>query len=152
MRKKLILIILFLLTCALNVKAENIYYDLDELVNSSEIKENIKYIEISTTDNLYKLSDYINTKEILIKDTSIKDSSIFNNLNKLENITIYYSKINLEGFNNTSVKKIKILSSFIENDNLKPLSNAINLETLNLNGTYIKDLTSLKYLKTINKE
>ena len=63
MRKKLILIILFLLTCALNVKAENIYYDLDELVNSSEIKENIKYIEISTTDNLYKLSDYINTKE-----------------------------------------------------------------------------------------
>ena len=144
MRKKLILIILFLLTCALNVKAENIYYNLDELVNSSEIKENIKYIEISTTDNLYKLSDYINTKEILIKDTSIKDSSIFNNLNKLENI-------NLEGFNNTSVKKIKILSSFIENDNLKPLSNAINLETLNLNGTYIKDLTSLKYLKTIKE-
>lgn len=151
MRKKLILIMLFLLTCALNVKAENIYYNLDELVNSSEIKENIKYIEISTTDNLYKLSDYINTKEILIKDTSIKDSSIFNNLNKLENITIYYSKINLEGFNNTSVKKIKILSSFIENDNLKPLSNAINLETLNLNGTYIKDLTSLKYLKTIKE-
>ena len=153
MRNKIIIKILLisLLLFVVSVNADTIYYDIDALVNNNTGYEDVSYIEINTTDNLNQISKYINTKEILIKNVSVNDFSFINSLTKLEKISIYYSKINLKEFNNANIKEIRIINSYIQDDNLSYLKNAVNLEALSLDSSYIKDITSVKYLINIKK-
>ncbi len=154
MRNKILIKLLFisLLFFGVNVYADDLLYNLDDLVKENNINyENINYVEITSITNIDELKKYNKINKILIKDIQINDISFINSLTELKEITIYYSKINLKDFNNYNVNTVKILSSYIQDDDLKSLSNIDNLEVLNLDGSYIENIESVKYLKTLKE-
>ena len=133
--KLLILLFISLLSLTTIVKSESV--NIDDLVKSNINNEEVLYLEITSSDSIDKLSQYKNVKKILIKNLNILDISFINNLDKLEELTIYYSKVNLDNFNNSNLKKLEIFSSFIIKDNLSPLKNS-KIEYLDLEGSYIR--------------
>ena len=141
--KLLILLFISLLSLTTIVKSESV--NIDDLVKSNINNEEVLYLEITSSDNIDKLSQYKNVKKILIKNLNILDISFINNLDKLEELTIYYSKVNLDNFNNSNLKKLEIFSSFIIKDNLSPLKNS-KIEYLDLEGSYIRSIETIKYL------
>lgn len=146
--KLLILLFISLLSLTTIVKSESV--NIDDLVKSNINNEEVLYLEITSSDNLDKLSQYKNVKKILIKNLNILDISFINNLDKLEELTIYYSKVNLDNFNNSNLKKLEIFSSFIIKDNLSPLKNS-KIEYLDLEGSYIRSIETIKYLNNLKE-
>ena len=106
----------------------------DELTEYIEIKDNAAIEEILSSPNV---------KEIYIKDMEINDISFVNHLERLEKLSIFYSKINLTNLNNKNIKEINIISSYIINDDLSMLANS-NLKKLDLDGSYITSIYTLK--------
>ena len=146
--KLLILLFISLLSLTTIVKSESV--NIDDLVKSNINNEEVLYLEITSSDNIDKLSQYKNVKKILIKNLNILDISFINNLDKLEELTIYYSKVNLDNFNNSNLKKLEIFSSFIIKDNLSPLKNS-KIEYLDLEGSYIRSIETIKYLNNLKE-
>ena len=95
------LLFISLLSLTTIVKSESV--NIDDLVKSNINNEEVLYLEITSSDNIDKLSQYKNVKKILIKNLNILDISFINNLDKLEELTIYYSKVNLDNFNNSNL-------------------------------------------------
>jgi len=150
---KKILLKLILLVCIFlpNVKvfADDQYYDLDKI---SGIKDTtiITHIEINSLDNIDKIKEFINVKELLIKNLDITDISFVNDLKKLEKISVYYSSIDLLKFNNKNVKVVELISSYINRHDLSPLKNS-SIEVLDLEGSYIKNIDTVKVLTTLKE-
>ena len=69
------ILIIFLLLFCINVKADEVNIDK---INSNY--EDYLYIEVTSNDNLDKLSNFVNAKEILFKNVNITDTSILNNM------------------------------------------------------------------------
>ena len=108
------------------------------------------YIEVTSLNNIDKINNLINLKEILIKNVSIEDISFINNLNNLTKISIYYSKLNLSNLNNINITEIDIISSYVINNDLSSLNNT-SITKLDLEGTYIKDVSTISNIKTIRE-
>lgn len=139
------ILILFLLLFTTNVKGVEI--------NLNDIKsnyENITYVEVTDLDNIAKLNNLINLKEIYIKNVNIEDISFLNSLKKLEKVSIYYSKVNLEKLNNATIKEMNIINSYVINDNFSSLANS-NLKILDLQGSYITSIYTLKNVISIEE-
>lgn len=135
MKKIIILILLLFIT---NVYAENI--------NLNDIKdnyENITYVEITDLENIDIIKKLVNLKEVYIKKVNIEDISFLNNLSKLEKVRIYYSKVDLSKINNSSIRELDIISSYVVNDNFSNLANS-NLKVLDLEGSYVTSIYTLK--------
>jgi len=132
------LIILFLLLFSFNVKGVEI--NLND-INSNY--EKITYVEVTDLENIDKLSNLINLKEIYIKNVNIEDISILNNFKYLEKVRIYYSKVNLSRLNNSNIKEMDIIGSYIINDDFSSLANS-DLKILDLQGSYITSIYTLK--------
>ena len=139
------LIILFLLLFTVNVKGVEI--NLND-INSNYDK--ITYVEVTNLENIDKLYNLINLKEIYIKNVNIEDISFLNNLKNLEKVTIYYSKVNLLKLNNPNISEMDIISSYIVNDNFTSLANS-NLKRLDLQGSYITSIYTLKNVISIEE-
>ena len=99
------ILIIFLLLFCINVKADEVNIDK---INSNY--EDYMYIEVTSNDNLDKLSNFVNAKEILFKNVNITDTSILNNMGILNKVTIYYSKVDLRKFSNKHVTNLDIIS------------------------------------------
>ena len=145
MKKIKFIIITIILLTTINVKALT--------TNLDSVKDNYEkytYIEVTTLNNIETLQNLVNLKEILIKNVSIEDISFINNLNNLNKVSIYYSKINLKNLNNNNIKELDIISSYIINDDLSSINNTF-VTKLDLEGTYIKDISTIKNNKTIRE-
>lgn len=128
-----------------NVKALDINLD-DKVVNNDEVET----IEITSLDNISKISLYKNVKEILIKKVNIDDISFVNSLNKLNKLNIYYSKVNLKELNNNYLNELNIISSKVIDDDFSSLNN-LNISTLDLEGSYITSIYTLKGTLSLKK-
>ena len=84
--KLLILLFISLLSLTTIVKSESV--NIDDLVKSNINNEEVLYLEITSSDNIDKLSQYKNVKKILIKNiiTNRLDEKEKNKLARLKNI------------------------------------------------------------------
>lgn len=134
--KKILLLILLLFT----IKVYSLEVNIDNINDNYEL---YTYIEITSLDNIDKINNLVNLKEIYIKNVNIEDISFINNLKKLEKITIYYSRVDLSKINNPNIIEMNIISSYVVNDNFSYLANS-NLKILDLEGSYITSIYTLK--------
>ena len=112
--------------------------------------EETLYKEISTKEELEEVKNLPYLKEILIKNLTIEDMSILNNLKELEKINIFYSRVNFNKFNNSNIKEVNIISSYIINDDLSSLTNS-NIKKLDLEGSYITSIYSIKNIISLEE-
>ena len=129
------ILIIFLLLFCINVKADEVNIDK---INSNY--EDYLYIEVTSNDNLDKLSNFVNAKEILFKNVNITDTSILNNMGILNKVTIYYSKVDLRKFSNKHVTNLDIISSYVINSDFSSLQD-LSIKKLNLGGSYIENIS-----------
>ena len=137
------ILIIFLLLFCINVKADEVNIDK---INSNY--EDYLYIEVTSNDNLDKLSNFVNAKEILFKNVNITDTSILNNMGILNKVTIYYSKVDLRKFSNKHVTNLDIISSYVINSDFSSLQD-LSIKKLNLGGSYIENISTLKNTSSI---
>ena len=105
--------------------------------------EEVLYKEVHNKEELQEVRNLPYIKEILIKDANIEDLSVLNDLKGLEKINVFYSKVNFSKLNNSNIKEVNIISSYVINDDLSSLSNS-NIKKLDLDGSYITSIYSLK--------
>ncbi len=105
--------------------------------------EEVLYKEVHNKEELQEVRNLPYIKEILIKDANIEDLSVLNDLKGLEKVNVFYSKVNFSKLNNSNIKEVNIISSYVINDDLSSLSNS-NIKKLDLDGSYITSIYSLK--------
>lgn len=137
------ILIIFLLLFCINVKADEV--NIDKIDSNYE---DYMYIEVTSNDNLDKLSKFVNAKEILFKNVNITDTSVLNNMGILDKVTIYYSKVDLKKFSNKHVTNLDIISSYVINSDFSSLQD-LNIKKLNLGGSYIENISTLKNTSSI---
>ena len=137
------ILIIFLLLFSINVKADEINID-----NINDNYEDYMYIEVTSNDNLDKLKNFVNAKEILFKNVNITDTSVLNNMGILDKVTIYYSKVDLRNFSNKHVTNLDIISSYVINSDFSSLQD-LSIKKLNLGGSYIENISTLKNTSSI---
>lgn len=119
--------------------------------------ENLKYLKNCSLignenktqiNNLNKLKELNNLKEIAIWYTTLDDLSCINEIPSLENVEIRFCNVNnISELQVSKLKKLVIVDAQLSNiDNLK---NANELENLNLSKNKIKDISALSNLTKI---
>ena len=111
---------------------------------------NTSYITIEKNEDISEVYYSPNIKEIHIKNMIIDDISFINNLDKLEKLNIFYSKINLTNFDNKNLRELNIISSYIVNDDMSKLKNS-KVRKIDLDGSYITSIFTLKNIETLEE-
>ena len=125
----------------------------DSIILSDSISDNSEYVtevDITSLDNIDKLKYYPNIKSINIRNVIIDDISFLNNLSNLYSVTISYSKINLFKLNNSNIKEMTFISSYIVDDNFTSLINT-SIKKLDLYGSYVTSIYTLKNIVSLEE-
>ena len=125
----------------------------DSVILSDVVPSNSEFVtevDITSLDNIDNLKYYTNVKNINIRNVIIDDISFLNNLNNLNNVTIFYSKINLSKLNNSHIKEMSFISSYIVDDNFTSLINT-SIKKLDLYGSYVTSIYTLKNIVSLEE-
>ncbi|MBQ1812917.1 MAG: hypothetical protein II119_03095 [Bacilli bacterium] len=146
MKKLTRLILIIVLSFITNCYADSIVLDNKISDNSEFITE----VDITSVDNIDNLKYYKNVKKINIRNVVIDDISFLNDLNNLDSIVVFYSKINLSKLNNIHIKEMTFINSYIVNDNFTPLINT-SIKRLDLEGSYVTSIYTLKNIVSLEE-
>lgn len=146
MKRLLRLILIILLSFITNCYADSIILD-DKIPNNTEL---ITEIDITSLDNINNLKYYENVKKINIRNVIIDDISFLNNLNNLNSVVIFYSRINLSKLNNSHITDMSFINSYIVDDNFTPLVNT-SIKKLDLEGSYVTSIYTLKNIVSLEE-
>ncbi|MBQ6283116.1 MAG: hypothetical protein IJK66_06295 [Bacilli bacterium] len=146
MKKLTRLILIIVLSFITNCYADSIVLDNKISDNSEFITE----VDITSVDNIDNLKYYKNVKKINIRNVVIDDISFLNDLNNLDSIVVFYSKVNLSKLNNIHIKEMTFINSYIVNDNFTPLINT-SIKRLDLEGSYVTSIYTLKNIVSLEE-
>ena len=117
--------------------------------DSSATLKTCNYVLVESLTNVNNIMLIDDLEVIELAGVNISDITFLNQLDFLDVLYVRDSNINLNGLN-TDIGSVGIFHSFITNDDLSSFANSSSLFEIVLDGSFIKDLSSLESLKNLS--